>query len=70
MSKSKALQRASDEARAAAEEKLSLYMANIEVLQDKLRAGGTEVARGNEIISRFQGESRQLREKLKLKVRT
>lgn len=44
-----------------------MYITNGEALQEKLRDSGTEMTRGNALITRLQNEVKQLREKSKAK---
>ena len=67
MLRTTALLQAGEEARAALEEKLSVYVENLEYLQSQVESGGSQISRGNAAVERLQGESRQLRDKIKLK---
>jgi len=65
--KSQALQRASDDARMAVEEKLKLYMETNNTLQEKVRELTNEISKGNQVISSQQQDIRQLRDKIHMK---
>ena len=67
MAHSVALLKAGDEARRALEEKLAVYVENLEYLQEKLESGGTQINRGNALMERLQSDGKQLKEKIKLK---
>ena len=67
MAHSVALLKAGDEARRALEEKLAVYVENLEYLQEKLENGGTQINRGNALMERLQSDGKQLKEKIKLK---
>ena len=67
MLRTTALLQAGEEARAALEEKLSVYVENLEYLQGQVETGGSQISRGNAAVERLQGEGRQLRDKIKLK---
>lgn len=51
----------------ALEEKIRLYEDSTEILRQKLELGAAEIAKGNGIISRYQMENKQLKEKLVVK---
>ena len=67
MAQSVALLKAGDEARRALEEKLAVYVENLKYLQEKLENGGTQINRGNVLMERLQSDSKQLKEKIRLK---
>ena len=67
MSKTLALVKAGEEARTALEEKLSVYVENLDYLQEKLQTESTQISRGNIVVEKLYGESKQLKDKIKLK---
>lgn len=62
-----ALLKAGEDARRALEEKLSVYIENLEYLQVKLENGGSQISRGNILVEKLQSDGKQLKEKVKLK---
>ena len=67
VAKSQALQRASDDARAAIEDKLKLVLETNDSLQEKIRELTNEISKGNQVISSQQQDIRQLRDKIHMK---
>lgn len=67
MAKSIALQKASEDARDSIEQRLQMYVANAEVLQDNMRSGSIEIERGNQIIMKQNNEIKVMRDKIKIK---
>ena len=67
MAKSTALQKASEDARESIEQRLQMYIANAEVLQENMRSGSIEIDRGNQIITQQNSEIKSMREKIKTK---
>lgn len=67
MSRTAALLKAGEEAKAALEEKLSIYVENLDYLQEKLESGGSKISKGYMAVERLQAEGKQLREKIKMK---
>ncbi len=62
-----ALQRASEDAKVALEEKVNMYIENNDSLQEKMRELSNEVSKGNQTITSQQQDIRTLRDKIRMK---
>ena len=67
MSKTAALLKAGEEAKASLEEKLAIYAENLDYLQGKLESEGFKVSKGNKAVKDLRVEKNELNEKIKLK---
>eukprot|EP01038_Epipyxis_sp_PR26KG_P013519 gene13519-18137_t len=67
MSKTIALYKASESAHASTEERLRLYISNVESLQEQLKSTANEINRGNDVIEKLQSDVKLCKDKIKLK---
>ena len=67
MTQGTALLKASDEAKKALLEKISIYEENLEYLQERILSGGNQISKNNRTVEKLHTEGKELREKIKLK---